>query len=93
MHTNIAPLRALADALTALPGYDGPDAWVPVAAIHAALWRLLYALDPDVGALAVEALHASVAAAYAIVGGYVTRHRGVGYYHEGDMARAVALLG
>lgn len=93
MHTDIAPLRALADTLAAVPGYDDPDALVPVAAIHATLWRFLYAHDPHMGAPAVEALHATLAAAYAIVGGYVARQGGVGYYHEGDLVAVAGLLG
>jgi hypothetical protein len=93
MHAlNVAtsPLRALIADLTALPGYDGPDAWIPVEAVHRALWRLLYAHESDVGAPAVEALHATLTAAYALVGGHIARQDG---YHEEDVARAVALFG
>ncbi len=94
MHAPTPPLRALADDLTALPGYDNPaTAWVPVEAVHRALWRFMYAADPTIDATAVEALHATLAAAYALVGGYVARQDGQGYYHEGDLVGAVALLG
>jgi hypothetical protein len=87
-----APLRALAASLTALPGYDGPDAWIPVEAVHRALWRVLYAHELGVGAPAIETLHATLAAAYALVGGYVARHNNMGYYHEGSLVSAAMLL-
>ncbi len=81
-----APLRALAVALTASP--DDAEAWIAVPAIHLELWRLLYVDDPTVSAGSIEALHAVLAAAYHLVGGYVSRHDGLGYYHEPTLAAA-----
>jgi len=39
----------------------------------------------------VEALHAVLAAAYHLVGGYVSRHGGIGYYHEPTLAAAALM--
>lgn len=84
-----APLRALAAALTANP--DDAEAWIAVPAVHLALWRHARRADPAVSVSAVETLHAVLAAAYHLVGGYVSRHDGVGYYHEPTLAAAALM--
>ena len=85
-----APLRALAAALTGHP--DDADALIAVPAVHRALWREAYRADPAVSVSGVESLHVVLAAAYHLAGGYISRHGGIGYYHEPTLAVAALMI-
>ena len=85
-----APLRALGATLTAEP--DDAEAWIAVPSVHLALWRYARHADPAVSAPSVETLHAVLAAAYLLAGGYLARHDGVGYYHEAALAAAARMV-
>ena len=85
-----APLRALAAALTA--SRDDADALIAVPSVHLALWHEAYRADPAVSVSGVEALHVVLAASYYLAGGYVSRHDGIGYYHEPTLAAAARLI-
>ena len=88
--TPVAPLRALAAALTASP--DDAEALIAVPAVHLTLWSHAWRADPAMSVSGVEALHVVLAAAYHLAGGYVSRHAGIGYYHEPTLAEAIQMI-